>query len=188
MLPGMREVGMNAMHMEPRYVNGEHTWAFLSEDDVYRYELGRVWDADLPLALWIMLNPSTADAYVDDPTIRRVRSFTKREGLGGFVVINQFALRATNPDALLRHNNPTGPENMGVIGNWLARDKTDVGLVVAAWGAWVRQGPFRQYRIPIHQIKAYTDHEVMCLGTTKYGDPRHPLYVKSDTPFIPWRP
>lgn len=160
--------------------------ATISADGAYRYDLTRTWaDRSRPgahsrldrLALWVMLNPSTADAEADDPTIRRVVGFTRREGLDGFAVVNLFALRASDPRALLRHPDPHGPENDSTIDRWLADPR--VTLVVFAWGS-TGNGTH------LAAAAGWYGHRTMCLGVTKDGRPRHPLYVRSDQPFVEW--
>lgn len=74
--------------------------AVISDDGRYRYRLWRTWAPELPRMAWIMLNPSTADAEVDDPTIRRCVGFAKREGCGGIEVVNLYAYRSTDPSVL----------------------------------------------------------------------------------------
>jgi hypothetical protein len=128
-----------------------------------------------------MLNPSTADAQVDDPTIRRCISFAKREGCTELTVVNLFALRATNPRALgdprrsMAH--AIGPDNTRHLCEQANRH--DIGIKVAAWGSH----PATRFR-----IKEITNimGPMLCLGTTKDGSPRHPLYVRKDAPLIPW--
>lgn len=118
-----------------------------------------------------MLNPSTADEIKDDPTIRRCISFAKREGCTGLTVVNLFALRATNPKELLKHEDPIGPENDKIIQDMLRLHQ--IGIVVAAWGAH----PLARERSK--DVMKMLDSNILCLGTTKDGSPRHPLYVKS---------
>lgn len=155
--------------------------AVLSEDGLYRYELTRVWDEDQPRLGWIMLNPSTADAKVDDPTIRRCINFAKRDGFGGITVCNLFAFRATNPDELRTpawgYNEIIGPENGAYLQTLLVTHET----VVAAWGAWWDSQPLA-VRPPRLSVERWG--QLMCLGTTKSGAPRHPLYVRGDTPLV----
>ena len=86
--------------------------AVISHCKRYRYRLARHWGAGSALP-FVMLNPSTADADNDDPTIRRCIAFAKREGAGGIVVANLFAFRATSPADMLAAPNPFGPENEG---------------------------------------------------------------------------
>lgn len=147
--------------------------------EVYRYELRRVWDASLGLVCWVMLNPSTADADEDDPTIRRCMAFARAWGYGGIVVRNLFALRATDPRELRRHPHPVGPRNDRFL---LARPAS-VAVTVAAWGAdpaaWGRAEVVRC-------LMAATGTELWCLGTNLDGSPKHPLYIKSTTCLTPF--
>lgn len=153
--------------------------AVLSPDGTYRYQLSRRWGTGGRVA-WIMLNPSTADAVADDPTVRRCVGFARRWGFDGIDVVNLFALRATDPAELDRHPDPVGPDNLRWVRRALAAD-----LVVAGWGAQVaaRRHP-RLTQIAVMLAAA----DVGCLGVTKSGAPRHPLYVSGDTDLILWRP
>ena len=87
--------------------------AIISQDDKYRYQLSRIWEEEKPKVLFIMLNPSTADADVDDPTIRRVVNFAKSWGYGGVFVGNLYAFRSTDPKGLRYIDNPVGEDNIG---------------------------------------------------------------------------
>lgn len=159
---------------------GDLSGAVLSPCGTYRYTLDRVWDASLLTALFIMLNPSTADASEDDPTIRRCRSFATREGCGGLTVVNLFALRSTDPAALTSHPDPVGPQNDVHIA--LALDRQPA-VVIAAWGAH----PFAKPRAAqVAGLLTAHGGQPQCLGVTKNGDPRHPLYVRGDAPLAPW--
>jgi len=113
-----------------RLLEGVRAAADFSEDGVYRYTLERRWSTGGPPVLWIMLNPSTADAETDDRTVRRCQDFTRAWGYHGAVIANLFALRSTDPKALYDHPAPVGPLNDGYIQNAV----TEAGLVVAAWG------------------------------------------------------
>uniref|UniRef100_UPI00260AFB77 DUF1643 domain-containing protein n=1 Tax=uncultured Halomonas sp. TaxID=173971 RepID=UPI00260AFB77 len=86
-------------------------WFSLEVEPVYRYALWRVWSNHSPLLIVSMLNPSTADHRKDDPTIRRVIGFAKRDGFGGIIVLNAYAFRATNPRNMLAASDPVGPLN-----------------------------------------------------------------------------
>jgi hypothetical protein len=156
--------------------------AVLSPDGVYRYTLTRVWNVGLPLAMFVMLNPSTADATVDDRTIGRCREFAAREGCGGIIVVNLFALRSTDPAGLRTHPDPVGPDNAHYMALALGQNPA---VVIAAWGAH----PFAAHRagavaMVLDQQLAVRRLRLKCLGVTKAGHPRHPLYVNGRTPLI----
>lgn len=143
----------------------------------YRYTLERRWSPAAPL-LWIMLNPSTADARLDDPTIRRCIRFARTWGHGGITVVNLFALRATDPRALRFDADPIGPENDEAIVEALNAHEH----CVAAWGA--HADPRRVRSVALLAEDAV--RALWCLGTTREGAPRHPLYVRGDTKLAPW--
>jgi len=124
-----------------------------------------------------MLNPSTADANVDDPTIRRCIGFAKREGCGGLVVVNLYAYRATNPDDLLKAINPIGSPETEIHLNKAVAEID--GPLIAAWGAFTVRGAH-----PAYWIKQRYGDRLMCLGRTKDGHPRHPLYLSNDAPLV----
>jgi hypothetical protein len=160
---------------------GELSTALISSCGSYRYRLDRVWNASRVGAVWILLNPSTATADVDDPTIRRVRSFSIREGCGSLTVLNLFGLRATDPRALRQHPDPVGPDNDQVIREEL---RGCLGVVVCAWGVHgTLHGRDRQILALLHGLGVTP----LCLGTTKAGQPRHPLYVPSSTPSVEYQ-
>ncbi|MCA1841748.1 MAG: DUF1643 domain-containing protein [Actinobacteria bacterium] len=154
--------------------------ARLSADGQYRYELTRQWDGACAV-LWIMLNPSTADAEIDDPTIRRVMNFSRGWGYGWMKVVNLFALRSSDPRALRDHPDPVGPENLDT----LARVIPMALRVVAAWGAVDRRLMLR--RPPVEAMAERAGRPIHCLGTTRSGAPRHPLYVPASTPLERFR-
>ena len=116
-----------------------------------------------------MLNPSTANAHVDDPTIRRCIRFARDWGYSKLVVRNLFAIRATKPRDLLVLENPTG----GRSGNQSLARANGADVIVAAWGAFV---PFDRVATA---RRVLDPAKLVCLGTTKDGQPRHPLYVLS---------
>lgn len=149
--------------------------ATLSTCHRYRYTLSREWDENLPRVLWIMLNPSTADAWVDDPTIRRVRGFTERLGCGGFTVVNLFAYRATDPSDLRIISDPIGPENDAHIADQASRAAISGSKVIAAWGNLSRPGKNRAMDLLKGSLMNATLHHLGEL--TKEGQPRHPLYL-----------
>lgn len=152
--------------------------AIMSACGRYRYHLRRSWGADSHL-LWVMLNPSTANAQIDDPTIRRCIGFARAHGYGGTEVVNLFAFRATNPGELRRADDPIGPENDDwITGATLAA--VDAGAdVVVAWGG---QAPVLWERRVNEVLALILDAGAIpkCLGRTLHGAPKHPLYVPAD--------
>lgn len=130
-----------------------------------------------------MLNPSTADALLDDPTIRRGIAFAQREGFGGIIVINLCAFRATKPNDMKNAADPVGPLNDGQIRILFELAAASGVPVLAAWGA---HGSFRNRDTAVRLMALETGVDLVCLGTTKEGHPRHPLYVASDQPFVPF--
>src|SRR5688572_12745487 len=85
--------------------------AILSEDQKYRYLLGRRWQEGIGSVTFVMLNPSTADHVVDDRTIKRCMDFARSWGHSGLEVVNLYAFRATDPDELGKQADPVGPLN-----------------------------------------------------------------------------
>lgn len=151
--------------------------AVISECGQYRYWLSRHWDDTLRPACFVMLNPSTADARQDDPTIRRCVSFARSWGAGGVVVVNLFAFRSTDPSGLRLVTDPVGPEN----DTHLRRAVEQCHPVVAAWGAG---GGLRNRAAGVQSLLLQVGLPVTCLGVTKDGHPRHPLYVKGSQELV----
>lgn len=159
--------------------DGVERWADISEDGLYRYVLGRRWDDSLPECVFIMLNPSTADAVVDDPTIRRCIGFARSQGCGSLLVGNLYAFRATNSRDLFRAAEPTGgAQNDAVLTDLLTRGD----VVVAGWGTNARPERVEQVlRLP--GAERFT-----ALATTKSGAPKHPLYIAASATPLVWGP
>lgn len=151
--------------------------AVISECGQYRYRLTRSWDAGHRPLVFVMLNPSKADATVDDPTITRCIGFARSADAGGIDVVNLFAFRATNPDDMARAAEPVGEEN----DLHLRRATEDGFRTVVAWGAGVpkRYGPRVR---EVLRVLRLAGKPLWCLGVTKDGHPRHPLFVKGNQP------
>lgn len=171
----------------------------------YRYALTRQWDPALPWTAFVMLNPSTADAFEVDPTVRRCLGYAKDWGSGGLLVLNAFALRSTEPEALYGHGAPVGVDNDYAIMEALTA--LQPAQVVAGWGphaakiddtgakrprlgarltvgraahiAWVSRAT---------QMRHLLGDRLMALKVTKDGHPGHPLYLKGDLRPLPWSP
>lgn len=151
----------------------------------YRYTLTRDLGQLFPkkgTIVFVMLNPSTADQFQDDPTIRRCRGFATDWGFARLEVVNLYALRATNPKALFEANDPVGPANNDVI--LAAQERAE--RVVVAWGA--PKAPQKSQRVQEVVSGPLRDVPLFCLGTTKDGAPRHPLYVPKAQGLVPWLP
>jgi len=138
--------------------------ADFSPDRRYRYKLWRIWDKTNPKALFIMLNPSTADKINDDPTIRRCIGFARSWNFGGILVGNLFAYRSADPKELQLVNNPVGDTNQESIQQMISESK----LVVCAWGN--EQGAPPKWLNDLSNLHY--------LELTKDGTPKHPLYLR----------
>lgn len=150
----------------------------------YRYRLERSLGTG-PCATVIMVNPSTADAWRDDPTLRRVIGFGRREGWGRVVVVNLFALIASRVRALAEADDAAGPDNH----HHLAAAMAEADLCVAAWGRTAKlprslRGQWRQAA----QLAVDRGRPLQCWGLTREGHPRHPLYLPRDCRLNPWIP
>jgi len=158
------------MIMEPKVLSS----AVISECRRYRYELWRTWDTHKGYVLFIGLNPSTADATVDDPTIRRCVGFARKWGYGALAMANLFAWRATDPKELYVADDPVGPENHVAIHGLIQ----NAGMVIAAWGT---HGSYRNRDEEVRAMipRFNCERKLFCLGVNKNGSPKHPLYVKS---------
>jgi hypothetical protein len=158
-----------------RKINTAVDGAVLSHDERYRYLLFRAWGGvpeNYPVVLFIMLNPSTADAVTDDPTIRRCIAYAKRWGFFRLAVLNLFALRATDPGQLLTVHDPIGPENMRYIS---ALGGMNPSRVVTAWGK-VPKGLYGQEN-RVKEALRNTGRICHYLKLNKDGSPGHPLYL-----------
>jgi hypothetical protein len=151
-------------------INSEKKNAIISNCEKYRYLLSRG-DCSNPL-VFIMLNPSTADAYLDDPTIRRCLGFANTGGYDGIIVINLYAFRSSNPKDLLQTQDPVGSENDKYISNTLMQYKN----IVCAWGSNALLERVSNVMCILKQYNA----NVLCLGLNKNGSPKHPLYIKAN--------
>ena len=138
--------------------------AIFSTDNIYRYQLSRIWDDSKPKILFIMLNPSTADEFVEDPTIRRVVNYAKDWGYGGVYVGNLYAFRSTDPKGLKSIADPVGPENINHIQTLISL----VDKVIYAWGNEQKEPDW---------LKKIVETPY-CIEISKKGIPKHPLYLK----------
>lgn len=161
--------------------------ATISLCEKYRYSLVRHWakvGETRRTALFVMLNPSTADADNDDPTIRRCISFAKKLDCNVLTVVNLYAFRTKSPKILYRNAEEGidifGPSNKAN----LALESSRADHVVCAWGAGAKDKKVVDRVWDILQENQGSWSSLSCLGETKMGHPRHPLYVKGDQEFI----
>ena len=140
----------------------------------YRYWLHRdvSGDGDRKGLVFVMLNPSTADAVQDDPTIRRCIGYARTWGYRDLTVVNLFAMRATAPASM----KAAGPAAVGLYTPKILRwARTAAKLLVVAWG---NHGTHRQRsRIVLAQWRPTS---VMALGLTKSLQPLHPLRLSRE--------
>lgn len=159
--------------------------AVISADTLYRYWLTRVWDETKFLLPIIGLNPSTADAKIDDPTIRRDMGFARREGAGGIIKANLYGFRATKPEDMVKARDPYGPQNAAYLLALIDYAAARGVPIVCAWGVG---GGWTSAPQSFVQTAQRRGAALVCLGITKDGHPRHPLYVKADEPWQTYPP
>lgn len=174
------------MSAAPEVREGVAADAVVSPCGRYRYLLTRSWDAARPAVGFVLLNPSTADHRTDDPTVRRCVGFARAWGFGEVRVGNLFALRASDPTALLdtvaAGGDPVGRENAAHLRALGAEE-----IVVLAWGANASAVHGADYPRRVAAALAAAGAEVLCLGRCADGSPRHPLYLAGDTALMRWR-
>ena len=164
--------------------------ATLSACGLYRYSLTREWGDEARL-VYVMLNPSTADAHRDDPTIRRCIGFAQSHGFGSLEVVNLYAYRTPSPVALTRAQRAgvdvVGPMNAGAIAEAFGRARA----ICAAWGgSQLRDVDARADAIyaaaAVTRADAPLGVGVMALGISRYGHPMHPLYLPASSRLVPF--
>jgi hypothetical protein len=150
---------------------GVKSEAVISGDkDQYRYILRRTWDENLPKTCWICLNPSTADANTDDPTLHKIQTFCRLWGYGQATVVNLFAFRSKFPIFLHATPAPVGPMN----DMWINQEATGADLVICAWG---KEGWFMGRGAEVLSRIRTLGVTPMALKLNKDGSPQHPLYI-----------
>lgn len=159
---------------------GMEAGADLSDCGRYRYRLWRWWDTSKPFVNFIMLNPSTADARVDDPTIRKCVGFAKCWAYGGIMVTNLFAFRATKPEELKKVDDPVGRDN----DVWVREEALACERVVVAWGT---KGTHLGRNQEVIGLLSACEVKPWHLGTSKDGHPFHPLYQPYGRALMPFR-
>ena len=148
--------------------------AIISDDGFYRYWLHRTWLSGRGFITWLMLNPSTADGLIDDPTIRKCVTFSQNMHYNGMIVVNLFAARATKPKALYGMKDAVGPE----CDRYIDLAATISSTVICAWGA---QGIAEVRGTRVARRLRRNNIHLLCLGRNVQGKPRHPLFLPFDT-------
>ncbi len=156
-------------------------------DDLWRYVLTRVWDDTRPMLVVCMLNPSTADHEKNDPTILTLIWFAQQWGYGGLCVVNEYAFRSSSPAEMMRAIDPVGPANAWFVEDAIIYARDHGGRALAAWGNGGTADNLFVRKAVAHGV------ELICLGTTQSGAPKHPLArghhrIPRDQQPIVWRP
>ena len=147
--------------------------AIISQCGTYRYLLQRFWDRRLETLNFVMLNPSTADASINDATIRRCLGFARTLGFGSLEVTNLFALRSTDPKALRGHADPVGPDNDEKI----ISSAQVCQMTICAWGT---HGSYKDRAAKVLRLLRDAGVKPHALAFANGGVPKHPLYLKAD--------
>lgn len=174
-------------------IRNVRSFATFTPDRRYRYDLVRYWGSrwsddpawrnpiDSPQAAivaFIGLNPSTADAEKNDPTVKRCMRWAHEWGFHGFVMLNLFAYRATDPSEMLSCRFPIGAENDDIVRHWCFT----AHRIVACWGA---HGSHRSRSDEVRAMLKRLDRAACCFGNTSAGEPKHPLYLPQETSLVP---
>lgn len=149
--------------------------ASFSRCGLYRYSLTRRWETGVGRCVFVGLNPSTANASLDDPTIRRCMGFTQAWGFNELVMVNLFAYKTPHPALLKKANDPEGPNNRRAV----QRTCRSAQCIVAAWGV---HGTFMNQAERFSTI--FSNQLIHCFGITKTGQPLHPLYQRADAQLV----
>lgn len=155
--------------------------AVFSPCRTWRYTLTRTWDNSLPSIAFIGINPSVANEHKLDNTTTKCCMWSRKLGYGTYVMLNLYGLVSTDPVSLRGHPDPNGPEN----DYWIRRTLSEVKTVVFAWGATANNmtGPRIAF---VESVCNELGHRPLCMGTTKGGFPKHPLYLKNNTAMVPY--
>lgn len=148
----------------------------------HRYLLRREWGEGKMLT-WCMLNPSTADADKSDPTLTRCMNFAKGWGYDGVELVNLFSWRSKDPRDVV--SNLADASN-GDTDRHIAAAAVECGKIVVGWGAYGDRDWVKERVGSVVRLLAHYGVDMWCVGKTKSGCPRHPLYVKSSAELVRW--
>lgn len=158
----------------------------------YRYSLLHQWDElfERNRCVFICLNPSTADEITLDNTLTRIKSFSQKYGFNEFLMLNIFAFRATDPNAMKAAEDPIGPDNDRFIDSCIresaAIQSPSPLYVIGGWGAHGNYlGRAGQVVEILLELSKSLDLKTKCFGFNADNSPKHPLYLRRDTPLLP---
>jgi hypothetical protein len=153
---------------------------FFNEERTHRFELWRIWDNSKPFAMFIGLNPSTADEKALDPTCSKCVHYCREWGFGGYLMMNLFSFRATDPKDMKKAEK----QNIMLNDIRIARRASEAGIIILAWG---NHGTFHgRANHVLHLLKPFSE-KLHCLKLSKHGNPVHPLYLKNNLKPIKWK-
>lgn len=148
--------------------------AIFDKSGKYRYLLSRMWDSSLPKLLYIMLNPSIANATIEDRTSKQCLYFAKKLDFGSFEVVNLYSLISTNPKNLkVSTIDPIGNET----DHYILEAASKADKIIAAWGC---NHFFNNRNGEVAEMLKQRKYKLFCFEKTKYGHPRHPSRLKHD--------
>ena len=156
-----------------------HSGAVFTACMGYRVKLWRRWKPGLPMLMFLLLNPSTADEAVPDPTVTRCMARAFAMGYGGVYIGNIFALRSTDPAALYVAADPVGAHNDAALTE-MARD---AGAVIFGCG---NHGALKCRAVEVLKLLEPLGKPLMALAVNGTGYPKHPLYVAYETQPRTW--
>ncbi len=142
----------------------------------WRYVLTREWDTDAKYCMFVGLNPSVADHLANDQTVRRCMQLAKSWGFGGLHVLNLFAVRSSDPNYIKIAKDPIGEDN----DMYLHKYSSESDVVIAAWG---RGGNYMDRADEVIK-RGILGNVLFCMGKTKDGHPKHPLYLTNETELV----
>lgn len=167
----------NQLYQQSLFLTEDPDRAAFSTCRSYRYTLWRKWRTGARYVMFIGLNPSTADEFNNDPTLRRCINFAKNWNYDAMCMTNLFAFRATDPAVMKSAREPIGIEN----DEWLLKIAQNAGIIIAAWG---NHGSFLERDA---QVKNLIKRSFYCLGISKAGFPLHPLYQPASAQPVPFK-
>ena len=157
--------------------NDEHVLVMFDHMARHRYRLSVTWETGKPECLFVMLNPSTADAGKPDATLYQCMNIAKRQGFGSLEVVNLYSLRTKSPQVLFASDERHHPQNDRHLADAIGNARQ----VIVAWGQ--HGGREGRDQVVLNRIRE-AGKTPYCLETTRNGMPKHPLFLKSDTPLI----